>query len=66
LDRAELSDDRRRHLEVTRILVFLARSQPDSPEGKQARDLVNRAWSDAGEYAGMVRAELARNRPWFR
>jgi len=66
LDREELSDDRLRHLIITRLIIHLALSQPDSPEGRQARDLVNQASSDKGEYASMVRAELARNYPQFR
>ena len=66
LDREELSNDRLRHLQSARLILYLAMSQPDSPEGRRAHDWVTRARGDEGEYAGMVRAELARNYPWFR
>lgn len=63
LNRKDLNDDRLRHLIIIRLLIFLATSLPQTPEGTQAGDLVSRARGDPGEYAGMVRAELARNYP---
>lgn len=65
LDRVELNDDRLRHLSVTRLIITLAISKPDTAEGRRAREWVERARSDKGEYAAMVRAELARSHPHF-
>jgi uncharacterized protein (TIGR02646 family) len=61
LHRSELSDDRLRHLRIIRLLASLAIGQPATPEGKEARALIDQLRADAGEYAGMVRAELSRN-----
>jgi hypothetical protein len=59
LDRGKLNEDRLRHLQVTRLIIVLALSLPDTTEGKEAREWVERARSDEGKYAAMVRAELA-------
>jgi uncharacterized protein (TIGR02646 family) len=66
LDRGELNEDRLRHLKVMRLMIALAALQPDGPEGRKARDWVERARSDEGDYSAMVRAELDRNHPGFR
>ncbi len=65
LDRRELSEDRLEHLQRIRLVIKLALLSPDTADGRQARSLVERACSDGGEYAAMVRAELARNPPAF-
>ena len=65
LDREKLNEDRLRHLQVTRLLIVLAVSLPDTTEGRKAREWVERARSDKGEYAAMVTAELARNHRGF-
>ncbi len=66
LDRGKLNEDRLRHLVVTRLIIALAVSQPNTREGRKAREWVERARSDEGEYAAMVRAELIQNHPGFR
>ena len=65
LDRRELNEDRLRHLQATRLLIALAALLPETPDGRKAREWVERARSDQGEYAAMVRAELARNHQGF-
>jgi uncharacterized protein (TIGR02646 family) len=65
LAREELSDDRLRKLETARILINLAVSQPHTPLGIQARAWVQQARGDEGQYAGMLRAELAQHYPRF-
>jgi len=44
-------------------LISLAIGQPTTPEGREAQTLIEEARADAGEYAGMVRAEFPRNYP---
>jgi hypothetical protein len=46
-----------------RLIVALVRLGQGTPDGRKARQWVERAQSDSGEYASMVRAYLARNHP---
>jgi uncharacterized protein (TIGR02646 family) len=63
LDRPALNERRLGHLQTSRLIVALALLFPGTPEGRKAREWVERAQSDGGEYASMVRAYLARNHP---
>jgi hypothetical protein len=63
LDRSALSERRLGHLQILRLIVALVRLGQGTPDGRKARQWVERAQSDSGEYASMVRAYLARNHP---
>lgn len=66
LKRTPLQSKRRERLETLKLIFFLAyknvpkKAAPPSTEVQDARDLLRRAISDAGEYAAMVRAAIPR------
>jgi hypothetical protein len=65
LDREKLNEDRLQHLLQMRLIIALTLLLPGTPEERKAREWVERARSDKGEYAAMVRAELDRNHRGF-
>ena len=66
LERTPLQSKRKERLETLKLIFFLAyknvpkKAAPPSTEVQDARDLLRRAVSDAGEYAAMVRAAIPR------
>ncbi len=60
LNRSELIEDRRHHFDLLRLVYALAVANPPQPETPDAKILLAKAVEDTAEFAGMIRAAVAK------
>jgi hypothetical protein len=59
LDRVELNEKRKHYYEQLRLIYALAIANPPQPESNDAKDFLNKAIQESGEYASMAKAAIA-------